>query len=279
MLNTTSTRIHHRARRIVHCLLMQLFPAIVNNSNDHDENDGDSESVHCQDYEFACWLDALSMSNIEDFCKLVAESQNQSLSSKVMVGIAWEKAGLSRPFPTVTCSPILVTALTTLGGRSEDFVLLTIQVAASCLLFNRNPISLAALVVHCDLNEEGTNSRRELIRYAKCLLKNDAKKMESLLKMVSSCFARRNYLFEIVLYVNERITESTDDSRLWVFHSLSYEHANVASRLLLHIMEVGYSSGSVVSRCLRLLRRTVPVLLMVSCQQLRPKFPSRGSLF
>ena len=101
-------------------LLIQLFPSTVD----------DDECIQCRDHEISCWIDGISVANVETFCKLIGDAYSLSLNSKVKVGIAWEKAGLPRPFPKVAISPMLVTALTNLTGFSEDFVLLTIHVAA-----------------------------------------------------------------------------------------------------------------------------------------------------
>ena len=257
MLKTTIGRIHSRARRIVLGLLIQLFPSAAD----------DGECIQCRDYEISCWIDGISISNVETFCKLIGDACSLSLNSKVTVGIAWEKAGLPRPFPKIAISPMLVTALTTLTGYPNDFVLLTIHVAACCILFHKNPIPLAAMLNSCDTNLDSfveISSVKFLVRYAKALIANDASKMTTLYEMVTSNFSQRSPLFHFAQYVNDEVPASMGNDNSLRYQSLSTEQAGVASRFLLHIVKIARGSSKVITRCLHLLRRAIPLMFSVS---------------
>ena len=238
-------------------LLIQLFPSTVD----------DDECIQCRDHEISCWIDGISVANVETFCKLIGDAYSLSLNSKVTVGIAWEKAGLPRPFPKVAISPMLVTALTNLTGFSEDFVLLTIHVAACCILFHKNPMPLAAMLNSCDINLDSfakISSVKFLVRYAKALIADDTSKMTTLYEMVSSNFSQRSQLFHIAQFVNDQVPALVGNDSWSRYQSPSTEQADVASRFLLHLAKISYGSSKVIIRCIHLLRRTIPLMFSVS---------------
>jgi hypothetical protein len=252
MLKTRVEHIHARARRIA---LRILSPVFQNRSND-------TESNRSLDYEATCWVDALSMECLEGFCKLLNEASLLSLSSVASVGLAWTKAGLPGSVACIPFSAVLTTALSQVPGHSSGLALQTFQVATKCLLYQRNPLPLAALIVYLREKAEQSDmaksdSGEELWKYAQSLLKMElvAEEQQQLLAMVVSGFLSRTSL----LY---RTVEFATGEHIFEV-SPSHGEAIVASRLLIHIMKISEGCASTTTRCVALLRRNLPILLQV----------------
>ena len=195
MMKTTDQGVMERARRIA---ILLLHP--------HRQHDATkscySEATSCLAHEASCWIDGMSLENVDEFIKVVQESASIPLRGMVDLARAWRAAavGISSsssspepiPVSATAVSTILVTAVLRMqqqerhSSSSSRFALLTLQVAAKCMLYHADPRPLAALIIYrgdadsssADLAEEqppgddtSMNERFDnLSAYAKSLL-------------------------------------------------------------------------------------------------------------
>ena len=122
-------------------------------------------------YEWSCWIDGVTRDTAEDFKKAYFEStmDNGVIQSRALVAAAWRKVGMTRPIPHRTVTPLLIRSLHQRSRYGKEFVNLTAQVTLKSLLFLRNPLPLAAVVVSLETDFQ-SSSFDQLATYAHFVL-------------------------------------------------------------------------------------------------------------
>jgi hypothetical protein len=256
MLTTRFECIHERARRIIRDILTQMLKSRMD----------DPERVLCIDHEIACWIDGLTLESLPAFCTLLVDASTQALNSSMIAGRAWEESGLPKPFPCFPISPLLTTSLTNKAGYNRALLLLTMQVAVSGLLFHKNPLPLAAVLKHCNIensDSESSDNRNLIVSYACTLIANGPNLQQELEEMIATFSSHQGILFRMVEAVQSNANHSMDDWDSWFPRLPTFEQVMVATRLLRHMMTISEGSASAMARCLVLLRRITPLMLQV----------------
>jgi hypothetical protein len=141
---------------------------------------GESNALHredecrlCLKYEISCWIDGCYDDVVDELCLLAEESSNNSLPPLVSLFQAWEHCELPPPVPDLRVSSLLLRALQLIGKMSSEFTLFTQQVASKSLMYDTNPIPLAALIVYnaeSGSNKLDKDAYHPIALYAKSLV-------------------------------------------------------------------------------------------------------------
>jgi hypothetical protein len=218
----------------------------------------DSDKVMFVKHEVSCWLAALSTDYVEGFCKIVQEVSNNllrllaNLEAKAVEYLFAAKAEFS---------VLLVSAL---NSGDESIAPYVSQVAARCLLRQRNPIPLATLIVSFSESGSFSGCRQggALVEYSKCLLNFEADdvpdRWQKLEHMLEACFTRRLcWGLSCELTTGDLSSGTTEAIR----SPANFEDALSFARFLIHLHLCSHGSKSLP---LILLARIAPVLILVS---------------
>ena len=247
-------------RRQAQEVAMRMLSAIL-----HDTTRG-REASECLNYEVGCWLDGLTMKTVAEFSTLISDASSNSLNKAVCLGQAWAHSKLPKPMPTIAVSSVLTTALSSHSEHSISFSMLALQTASRCLLFHKNPLPLASLILYC---HEFNRSPILLVADADVLVKytgslvnfgqTSAEDRVSLFyKMVQAYFSGQSLMAKIVAIL------SSDADATVPFVRASA--ATLAARLLAHIAVAAKGNLMVSKRSLVMIRRLIPAILQVCLQ-------------
>jgi hypothetical protein len=261
MITTKSEQVWKKARAIV---LRILAPILQYRSDDE-------ESLECLNYEAACWVDGLTADCLDPLCKLMKDASLLSLSSTAIVGKAWTRACLPRPVPCIPISPILTTALFQPVESSKSLSELTLQVTSKCLLYQRNPMPLVALISLCHEKDDSfvlkSPLAEPLIEYAQSLLLDNssgADKHELLRKFVTAFSPKESMIFSLVRSTGKSAVVGGDEATSLLDRSmLSQDEKIVALRVLIHVMVLTQGERNTESSSLVILCHVVPSILQV----------------
>jgi len=253
-LNTRFSEILRQSRAIAIDLICRVFPI---------ENDSREGKVSRQ-YEASCWVDGITKGAVLDgFCTLLQQSVSVSIPGYVPFARAWRNAGLPTPIPTARPSTILVHALKLLPQSTTEFALLSLQVLARCLIYDVNPLPLAALILDTgdtldSVSEEFPVFVR-IMDYARSLVFFDQysgkKKLDLAVTMLKACYSDGSY--PVALLADSGIS-STEKN----FGAAADDDVLVLTRQLVHLGTVAGVEGH--APILKLLRRVLPVSVSVS---------------
>jgi hypothetical protein len=284
MITTKSEQVWKKARAIVLRVLAPIFQY----------RSDDEESLECLYYEAACWVDGLTADSLDPLCKLMKDASLLSLSSTAIVGKAWTRACLPRPVPCIPISPILTTALSQPVECSKSLSELTLQVTSKCLLYQRNPMPLVALISLCHDKYDSfvlkSPLAKPLIAYAQSLLLENSSGVDKhkLLRKLASAFSpKQSMIFSLVRSTEESPVVGSDEAKSLLAGSMLSQDENiVAVRVLIHVMVLTEGEGKAESCSLAILCHVVPLILQVrmsswiccsDCAGLTPLFYFAGS--
>lgn len=106
-----------------------------------------ADENRCSNFEAECWIDGLTKGCLSLFCDLVSNVPKSSLREKVMISVAWSEAGIPGSPTGESASSMLGLALRRGSKSNLEMMLLTHQVAVKCLLYLKNPLIFAALLI------------------------------------------------------------------------------------------------------------------------------------
>jgi hypothetical protein len=284
MITTKSEQVWKKARAIVLRVLAPIFQY----------RSDDEESLECLYYEATCWVDGLTADCLDPLCKLMKDASLLSLSSTAIVGKAWTRACLPRPVPCIPISPILATALFQPVECSKSLSELTLQVTSKCLLYQRNPMPLVALISLCHDKYDSfvlkSPLAKPLIAYAQSLLLENSSGVDKhkLLRKLASAFSpKQSMIFSLVRSTEESPVVGSDEAKSLLTGSMLSQDENiVAVRVLIHVMVLTEGEGKAESCSLAILCHVVPLILQVrmsswiccsDCAGLTPLFYFAGS--
>lgn len=261
MITTKSEQVWKKARAIVLRILAPIFQY----------RSDDEESLECLYFEATCWVDGLTADCLDPLCKLMKDASLLSLNSTAIVGKAWTRACLPRPVPCIPISPILTTALSQPVECSKSLSELTLLVTSKCLLYQRNPMPLVALISLCHDKDDSfvlkSPLAKSLIEYAQSLLLDTssvADKHELLRHFVSAFSPKQSMIFSLVRSTEESAVVGSDEATSLLDGSiLSQDEKIVALRVLIHVMVLTEGERNVESGILAILCRVVPLILQV----------------
>lgn len=249
-IKTADPEVHKQARNIA----VTLFPSFTTSSTVHPETD--------LAFEYKCWVDGITRETLDEFCAMIRQSMQDPLGSLLAVSKAWQRWSVpSVPTPD-SVSSIMALALGSLATMTTRLAQLTCQIAARCMLYQLDPLPLAATVLAA-LNEfpDGSLStmQRQLAQYASCLVVFDPQaareRVMTLKSMIQTLFHRHSTVNRVACG-HWKAKEASDctgrvESLVAVFRYLS------------HVVIV---SGGTEQRTLarRLCRSVLPSVLKVS---------------
>lgn len=244
-----------QSRAIAIDLICRVSP-IENNSR---------EGQISRQYEASCWVDGITKGAVLDgFCTLLQQSVSVSIPGYVPFARAWRNAGLPTPIPTARPSTILVQALQLLPQSTTEFALLTLQVLARCLIYDVNPLPLAALIL--DTGETLDSVSEEfpvfvrIVDYARSLVFFDQysgeKKLDLAVTMLKACYFDGSY--PVALLADSGISSTEKNFGA----AADDEDVFVLTRQLVHLATVAGVEGH--TPILRFLQRMLPVSVSVS---------------
>ena len=256
MLTTRIRGIHEVSRRIAYNLIIQgIVPRKLRGS----------EIALCIEFEIDCWMDGLTLDALPPFCTMLSDATKNGINTIAILGDAWTEYAIP---PAMRFSP-LVAALSSTRESTADFSSLTTQVATRCLLFQRNPIPMAAI---CSSSLEGNSSttqrknRERLVSYAKFLLahkQDHVKALDLLCNLLGSSLAPGNPL-SVALTFLCGTDPSIESRRANLLTALTFDKSFYLARFLIHVCLLVGNAGEIRDRCWVLLRQITPTLLLVS---------------
>lgn len=186
--STTTPEVYDEARQLAISLLeREIFPL-------SDKHDGTESS---RAYESSLWIDAISEEMIEDLMTMIGEVRQQSVQHKMTVLQAFSKTNIVYDAASGVSS-LLSLSLSYLMSKSEEtktpfsdeFGLRLIQISVKMLLFQANPVPLAAIIHHAATTDEkaGKKNAAALYQVAKALVEGDSKIISYLNSLCSKLF-------------------------------------------------------------------------------------------
>jgi hypothetical protein len=245
----------------------------------------EDEMVSNIHYEMTCWTDCMTPGAIKDFGRIL-EASLSSINTKVSFFRAWKDACLPWPMPQETSSGILVTAITSIGSDpnwSIELEDLVCQVAAKCLLFNHNPMTIAALLASLFSPKKPSVDKKNALRkalgnYASCLVEfestEESQQSELLLQLVQACFAESSFHRKVIEWFDNDIAAQNPQELLG---HMSRQDSIAAMSQLSHIVACT-SSDIFRRRGLSLLRFLICVSLEVCLSKKRLRDRLRACL-
>jgi len=258
MLTTKSKVVHDRCRQIVSRLLLQILQSRW----------VDTGSISSIEHECECWIDALTLDSLPEFCKLLhGVSENISALGIIAgIGDAWTQCHDLGPFEF---SLLLVASLNS-PNPSQPFSLLVGQVCTKSLLFHRNPLVLATLIYSLTQSSEVINVVKSdintnLVKYANSLRsfapESQAMQIKLLGKIVKSYVSAEDIFVIAFKYFTEEASMDVDN----LMHKLPSNECLLSFvRFLIHSQIIFSKSDPASSRCWKLLCHTIPNILLVS---------------
>ena len=225
------------------------------------------EDFEYMEFEAACWVDGLTISSLPLFCTLLHDVSQKGISAIAGVSAVWAENKISQ---AMRLSP-LIASLSSVES-SRGFSSLIIQVCTRCLVFQRNPIPLAALVCHVGENESLSCAMRSdaaipLLSYARSLLnfhpEDGPARLELLERLLESSLSSKNTLLTVFKLLND--SPQSENLLIEAFQCpATLEELQVLSKFLIHAILISYGKDDVSDRCWALLRFTTPTILLVS---------------
>jgi hypothetical protein len=183
-------------------------------------------------YEYACWIDGVTHETLDEVCRLIKQSSEELIQSRLALVRAWK--GMPGGVPVLNVSPLLVQALIGMSDLSPLMRLLVGQVATSLLLYSSEPTPLAALIDASLTGIAKAGNEERLQSYALSLVEFDRLKSkfrtDLISNLVQSLFDRHCQLAAISA---QRWGDIFDDS-----HHTSAEDCSIAFRRMAHIVLV-----------------------------------------
>ena len=225
-------------------------------------------------YEMTCWIDCMSKGAVRDFGR-VLEASSANTYAEISLFRAWKNVGLMCPMPNEMSSGILVTAIKFIYTDctcSSELEALVCQVAAKCLVFNHNPMPLAALVTSSFGSKksspvDGSYSKEMMIalgKYAKCLVEfestDESTQSKLLFQLFETCFAESSFHRKVTEWLDGDAKDQTPQEHLG---RISLQDSIAAIRQLSHVVAC-ISKDALRQRSLSLLRLLLCVALEVS---------------
>jgi len=196
------------------------------------------EQLVCNDYEFSCWIDTLTLKSLQGFKALLLQVAKNKLdhtivSSQSLKHFSLQGMGLFH-------TPLLSHTLNTSSGLQH----LATKVAVRSILFHKNPLSLAALVCHGV--ETGRCQKSPLSNFCDMLLHFSAsrphEKREQLSTLISSTLSSNSLAYKFLMkpgafdvpdhYIEAGIRQCLNLALLEDDQTRSREHILLLRRLL-----------------------------------------------
>jgi hypothetical protein len=242
--STTTPEVYDEARQLAISLLGQeMFP-------NPDKHDGADSS---RMYESSLWIDAISEETIEDLMTMIGEVRQQSVQHKMTIFQAFSKANIVYDAASGVSS-LLSLSLSYLMSKSEEtkshfsdeFGLCLIQISVKMLLFQANPMPLAAIIYHAATTDQkaGGKNAAALYQVAKALVDGDSNIVIHLDSLCSKLF-HEECLLNCMLRVS--MGKTHDIPR--------YNLTSETMRQCLSLLK--YTSGDCREELFKLLRRTI----------------------
>ena len=261
LLSTRSEKVHNYCHRIALKLLRHALA--VNTSND--------EILSSVQYEASVWIGSLTLSTLPALFKLLEDTLQDSWKQIAFVGRAWNTHNAPKKLQFST----LLSAALSSQTDSKDFVMMVCQVVTRCLLYSRDPISLAAVIVYSNESNESNHSVAEnthsipLIEYAQKLLHlNDENHLT-----VISCLRKllHAYFPDEALLSRALDVLRTSESTLLVDCNISSDmnhlgHADQISlvNFLNHYVIVASGEKKILKQYWSIIGRIIPNIITVS---------------
>jgi hypothetical protein len=160
MIRTKSEKINYMCRNIITRLMSTVLVPQATNSYI-------SEFIR---EEVSIWVDAISDSTLPTIFKLFRGILSNSSTQLAFLGKAWKIYDVPKK---MNFSNLLAAAFSAADDSSQCFALLVGQVAARCLARLRDPLPLAAVIMHADKAKSCVTQSRllsPLINYARAIL-------------------------------------------------------------------------------------------------------------
>lgn len=223
-------------------------------------------------YEATCWVDGLSSATVNEFCRLIEKTVLATMPTFVTLLRAWRSAGLPvESIPTTQPSSILIQALEMLPKTSDAFSLLIMQVASKCLLFDINPLPVAALILDA-AHKPKTHS---LASYARSLIYYDeytaTKRISLVMQMLTDHFSVRSFPANLFLTCRSVVAPRAPLILAPDMKAFAKLDCLALAQQILHLATISREGGH--ESFDKLLRRMLPAALSV-----RDSVTHRGSL-
>lgn len=259
MLSTKSKQIHNKCHKIISRLMSTiLVPKVTNN-----------DLSDCILEEISDWIDAVSDATLPSIFKLFREIIHNSSRQLAFLGKSWESYEVPK---NINFSILLAAAYSTADEFSQPFAFLVSQVTARCLASSRDPLPLAAVIMHAVKAKSCITQSQffaPLVSYAQTILdlhKEDMKrKVSHSALFLSSCFGN-DLLYSNIsnLLVGETSinTPKTPDGK--IFMHLSPMRLIVFTKVLNHTFIFLGNHRSSKGRYWEIIRLVIPSILLVS---------------
>jgi len=146
LLSTPNESVHFLARKLA-------THTITLSTGEASEYKVIDERTQCLQHEAALWIDGLTLENVFYVCKFMDAASRVSVQHAVLTSVSWRKQFPSEPHTEVCFSSLLSAALygvtSDLSSCSHVFVWFVCQVSAKMLIFQSNPLLLAATILEC----------------------------------------------------------------------------------------------------------------------------------
>ena len=258
MLSTKSKTIYSMSQMIIIRLMCSVLVSRVT----------DKYTTDCIREEVSFWIDGISIATLPTIFKLFRETLNNSSTQLAFLGKSW-KIYVPR---SMNFSNLLVAAFSTADDTSESVDVLVGQVTARCLASLRDPLPLAALIVHAGkANSSVTQSHflSPLISYARATLEFDKEDIKGRMSYSATFFtsffgndSSYSSISSLIAGVKSFETTKTLDGKNLM--CLSPMRLILFSKILNHTFLFSGDHANSRGRYWHIIRLIVPNILLVS---------------
>jgi hypothetical protein len=255
-----SSSVYRKVRATIVGLLSRCFQGTSSGPSTSSRLDSNSISSHSciLHFESACWVDGLTRPLLDEYCALLQSVLNESPQTYVELVHAWHSANLPNPAPKTKLPTVLLRALQRMPRASVEFGKLTLQICLRCLLYDPNPLPLAARIVHSSGLKQplvANQNIQSLFEYASSLVFFDhsaGKERTALaLRLMKTFSAEDSYPLAWLM----------PRGVYRILRALQMEDVVSVACQLRHLSFVG--CGEAQLRCRMILRRLLPIAVSV----------------